>query len=327
MRKLFSLSFFSLILLIGCEQNIPLSPYNSGLPPAMPENVRVTTASDGVVIVRWWENIDPEYSYYNLYRGVNDSVNLIFYKKLFSTFYRDENLYYNSVYYYAVTAVGRNGKESRKSNQVTAKPINNFNPVLPSYINLTPLNFEGKLLVAFEWSKDDNPDFKGLEVYRSISPGFTPTQNDFVLLLNDLNDTDSLALSHSVNYYYKFRTADKGGRFSEFSDDYQAFLYPSVAKLFPQNGAVIPFFDVYTVESLPFDLEYEIVVYESPVVNEVWRSVRYRSSAPGEFFIPNYIPSISLNKKYYWRVAVYKPGGSSPVFWSDISSFQITRFD
>lgn len=327
MRKLLSLSLFSLILLIGCEQNIPLVPYDSGLPPAVPENIRITTASDGVVIVRWWENIDPEYSYYNLYRGVNDSVNLTFYKKLFSTFYRDENLFYDSVYYYAVSAVGRNGKESRKSYPVVARPGNNFDPVLPSYINVTPVNYEGKLLVSFEWRKDDNPDFKGLEVYRSTSPGFTPNQNDFVLFLDELHDTDSLALSHSVKYYYKFRTADHGGRFSKFSDDYIAFLFPTVEKLFPKNGAVIPFFDVYSVESLPFDLEYEIVVYDSPVVNEVWRSVRYRSTVPGELFIPNYIPSISLNKKYFWRVAVYLPGGNSPVFWSDLSSFQVTRFD
>lgn len=327
MIKLFPLSLFSLILLIGCEQNIPLAPYDSGLPPAVPENIRVTTATDGVVIIRWWENIDPEYSSYNLYRGVNDSVNLIFHKKLYANFFRDENLFYDSVYYYAVSAVGRNGKESRKSNHVTARPGNNFDPVLPSYINLTPLNFEGRLLVSFEWSKDDNPDFKGLEVYRSTSPGFTPTQNDFVLFLDDLHDTDSLALSNSVNYYYKFRTADHGGRFSEFSNDYNAFLFPVVKKLFPQNGAVIPFFDVYSVEALPYDLEYEIVVYDSPVVNEVWRSVRYRSTASGELFIPNFIPSISLNKKYYWRVAVYQTGGNSPVFWSDLSSFQITRFD
>ncbi|MBK8660360.1 MAG: hypothetical protein IPN18_00450 [Ignavibacteriales bacterium] len=223
--------------------------------------------------------------------------------------------------------MGRNGKESRKSYPVVARPGNNFDPVLPSYINVTPVNYEGKLLVSFEWSKDDNPDFKGLEVYRSTSPGFTPNQNDFVLFLDDLHDTDSLALSHSVKYYYKFRTADHGGRFSKFSDDYIAFLFPTVEKLFPKNGAVIPFFDVYSVESLPFDLEYEIVVYDSPVVNEVWRSVRYRSTVPGELFIPNYIPSISLNKKYFWRVAVYLPGGNSPVFWSDLSSFQVTRFD
>ncbi|MBK7867093.1 MAG: hypothetical protein IPJ75_08950 [Ignavibacteriales bacterium] len=311
----------------GCEQNIPLAPYDSGLPPAVPENLRVTTATDGVVIVRWWENIDPEYSFYNLYRGVNDSVNLIFYKKLFSTFYRDENLFYDSVYYYAVTSVGRNGKESGKSRHVAAKPGNNFDPVLPSYLNVTPVNYEGKLLVSFEWSIDENPDFKGLEVYRSTSQGFTPTQNDFVVFLDSLHDTDSLALSHSVNYYYKFRAADHGGRFSAFSDDYNAFLFPAVEKLSPQNGAIIPFFDVYSVGALPYDLEYEVVVYDSPVVNEVWRSVRYRSTSPGELFIPNYIPSIILNKKYYWRIAVYRPGGSSPVFWSDLSSFQITRFD
>ncbi len=311
----------------GCEQVTPLSPYDSGLPPAVPENLRVVTATDGVIILRWWENIDPEYSSYRLYRGINDSVNLVMYKELRTNFFRDEGLFYDSTYFYAVSSVGRNGKESRKAFFQGIKPLNNTDPVLPFLINVRPVNFEGRLIVSFEWSRDENPDLKGLEVYRSTNAGFVPTPNDFMLLLDDSNDTDSLALSHSVNYYYKFRTADKGGRFSGFSKDYPAFLFPQSEKLFPLNGAILPLFDVFSVRSLPWDLEYEIIVYESPVINEFWRSNRYRRSETGELFIPFTAYSLALNKKYYWRVAVYLPGSINAVYWSDLSSFQISQFN
>lgn len=317
----------SLLTFFGCEQPTPLSSYDSGLPPAVPENLRVTTASDGIIILNWWKNIDPEYESYKLYRGVNDSLNLVFYKDLRTNFFRDDGLFYDSTYYFALSAVGRNGKESKKAFFKGVKPVNNFDPVLPAFIDVKSVNYEGRLFVSFEWSRDENPDLKGLEVYRSTSPGFIPNENDFVLLLNDQSDTDSLALSGSTQYYYKFRAADKGGRFSEFSREYSTFLFPATTKLFPQNGAVIPLFDVFVVNAISYDLEYEIIVYESPTVSEIWRSNRYRKSEAGELFIPFTAYYLSLNKKYYWRVATYLPGSGSPVNWSDLSSFQISRYN
>lgn len=311
----------------GCESTPPLAPFNSGLPPAVPENLRVTTATDGVVILRWWENIDPEYSSYKIYKSINDSSRLTFYREVRTNFFRDEGLFYDSTYWYAVTAVGRNGMESKTSRVVSAKPGNNFDPVLPSYIVIKPVNFEGRLMVTFEWSKDDNPDLKGLEVYRSVIQGFSPLPADLVTVLDTITDTDSLALSPEVNYYYRFRITDKGGRFSEFSDERRVFLYPSIVKSFPVNDAALPLFDIFMFQALPHDLEYSIILYESPLVNEVWRSTRYRSSEAGDLFIPFMASYIGLNKKYYWRVAAYQPGESTPVIWSDLSSFQITRFN
>ncbi len=326
-RKIFTGIIFITFFLGGCESTPPLSPFNSGLPPAVPENLRVTTATDGVVILRWWENIDPEYSSYKIYRSVNDSSRLSFYREVRTNFFRDDGLFYDSNYFYAVTSVGRNGMESKTSSVVEAKPGNNFDPVLPSYIIARPVNFEGRLMVNFEWSKNDNPDLKGLEVYRSVVRGFLPSQNDLVTVLDTVKDTDSLALSAEVNYYYKFRIADRGGRFSEFSDEKNVFLYPAIVKSFPANDAALPLFDVFIFQALPYDLEYSVILYESPLVNEVWRSPRYRASETGDFFIPFIASYISLNKKYYWRVAACQPGESAPVIWSALSSFQLTRFN
>ncbi len=326
-KKIFTGIIFIAFFLGGCESTPPLSPFNSGLPPAVPENLRVTTATDGVVILRWWENIDPEYSSYKIYRSINDSSRLSFYREVRTNFFRDEGLYYDSTYLYTVTAVGRNGLESKYSQIIGAKPGNNFDPVLPSYIITKPVNFEGRLMVSFEWSKDDNPDLKGLEVYRSVVQGFSPSQNDLVTVLDTNKDTDSLALSSGVNYYYKFRVADRGGRFSGFSEEKRVFLFPAIVKSFPVNDAALPLFDVFIFQALPYDLEYSIILYESPVINEVWRSPRYRATEAGDLFIPFIASYLSLNKKYYWRVAAFQPGESAPVVWSDLSSFQLTRFN
>ena len=326
-KKIFTGIIFIALSLGGCESTPPLAPFNSGLPPAVPENLRVTTATDGVVILRWWENIDPEYSSYKIYRSVNDSAQLSFYREVRTNFFRDEGLFYDSTYWFAVTSVGRNGLESKPSRLVSAKPGNYFDPVLPSYIITKPVNFEGKPLVTIEWNKDDNPDLKGLEVYRSISQGFNPGPNDLVVVLDTVNDTDSLALSTGVNYYYRFRVSDKGGRFSPFSDERKVFLYPSVSKTFPVNDAALPLFDAFSLRSLDFELDYGIILYESPTLSEVWRSPLYRSSAESELYIPFVAAYIGLNKKYYWRVVAYVPGEPIPVIWSGLSSFQLTRFN
>jgi len=326
-KNIFTGIVFIAIFLGGCESTPPLAPFNSGLPPAVPENIKVTTASDGVIILRWWENIDPEFSSYRIYRNVNAPSGLTFYKEIRTNFFRDEGLYYDSTYYYAVTSVGRNGLESKMSLVANAKPLNNFDPVLPSYIVTKPVNFEGKPLVTIEWSKDDNPDLKGLEVYRSVSQGFNPGPSDLVTVLDTLTDTDSLALSTGVNYYYRFRVADKGGRFSPFSDERRVFLYPPVSKIFPVNDAALPLFDAFSIQTVDFELDYGIILYESPTLSEVWRSPVYRASSKGELYIPFVAAYIGLNKKYYWRVVAYMPGESIPVIWSGLSSFQLTRFN
>ncbi len=326
-RKIFTGIVFIAILIGGCESTPPLAPFNSGLPPAVPENVRVVTATDGVVILRWWENIDPEFSSYKIYRSVNDSTGLTLFKEVRTNFFRDDGLYYDSTYYYAVTSVGRNGLESRKSLTVRANPLNNFDPVLPSYIITKPVNFEGKPIVMFEWSKDENPDLKGLEVYRSVSQGFTPGPNDLVAVLDTVKDTDSLAFSSEVSYYYRFRVADKGGRFSTFSDEKKVFLYPALTKIFPVNDAALPLFDAFSLQTLDYELDYGIILYDSPTLSEVWRSPIYRASSSGELYIPFVVAYIGLNKKYYWRVVAYEPGAALPVIWSGLSSFQLTRFN
>ncbi|MBV6446169.1 MAG: hypothetical protein IFNCLDLE_02459 [Ignavibacteriaceae bacterium] len=327
--QFFFLSFGVLLQLLftGCESVPPLEPFNSGLPPAVPENLQVTTATDGVVVLRWWQNIDPEFSSYKIYRSINDSLNFSFHREVRTNFFREEGLFYDSTYRYALTAVGRNGLESKHSFVVVAKPVNNLDPVLPSYINLHPVNFENKLMVSFEWSKDDNPDLLGLEVYRSVTSGFTPTENDLVTVLDTLNDTDSLALIAETNYFYRFRVKDRGGRFSPFSEEKTAFLYPMPEKIFPVNEAAIPLFDLFIIKGIHYPLDYGIVLYESALLNEVWRSPLYFKDGQGEVYIPFIASYISLNKKYYWRVVAYLPGTSTVVAWSDLSSFQLTRYN
>jgi hypothetical protein len=104
-------------------------------------------------------------------------------------------------------------------------------------------------------------------------------------------------------------------------------LYPKVTKVFPGNGSLIPLFDAFIVQALPFNLSYEIVVYDSPILNEFWRSEILTTNSPIELFLFFDASYIELNKKYYWRLLVYEAGTRIPVYFSELSSFQITRYN
>ncbi len=141
---------------------IVIKGFNS---PPPPSGVVTTSVSRGVMLK--WQVGGTEY---NIYRGT-DSMHLyrLNIEKLKFPYYKDENLSYDTVYYYAVTSLDSNGLESEKSPAVKGIP----NPPLksgwpatgsglgyssPLVADITPLypgkeiiigSFEDSLLYAF----------------------------------------------------------------------------------------------------------------------------------------------------------------------------------
>ncbi|MGE5430444.1 MAG: fibronectin type III domain-containing protein [Syntrophomonadaceae bacterium] len=314
---------FMILFIYGCQRDAAVNEPDTGLPPAVPAGLQVVASHDGSVLIDWKPNAEPALKGYYVYRGVNDSVS---FKKIFFTsdsYFYDDSLSYDTTYYYKVSAVDDNGKESRQTYFVRARPVNLNAPREVNSLEVNARNWLDSLSVFLKWDPNTEGDISGYEVYRSESPGFTPGIDNLVGTAQGLTFLDTHNLKPYVTYYYKVIALDKGGLKSTPGNEVSDMILGLAEAVFPNNGSRIDYFNNFVIKAISAPANYRIVLQSNLYFGEIWS--RSFSSNKTNDTIQVKIDGVQLNTNtvYYWRIITYSSASSEPNSISALYNFTI----
>lgn len=318
------LCIITLIILSGCERSIDLTSPDSGIPPAVPVELKVISAYDGAVLIGWQDNTEPDLKGYNVYRRINNSA---FTLLAFTTnsYYFDDSLDYTTKYYYRVSALNSANRESHQSDSVIAQPLNVYAPGTPATLSFTinARNWNNQKSVYLTWSPNSEGDVAWYYVYRSLNQTFSADSSTFIgkSPLTSFTDTTSVLLY--TNYYYKLKAVDKGGLQSSDSRVIHDMILDVPAIIFPQNNSLVSYFSQFAIKTLNVPADYKIVVQTNQFFDEFWNTVVHSDVINDTLYIDFTPPYLYANVTYYWRVAAYTSNSSDPNSVSPLYQFTI----
>lgn len=290
------------LILQACERNTDNDDWNDNLPPAVPIDLFLFKASDGEIVIEWRKNSERDFSHYNIYRAINDTASFAYLKKSTYNYFFDDSLFYDSIYYYKVTAVDRYNTESAFSSVISAKPINRYKPGAPRLVEINARNWLGKIYVHLSWEPNFETDVKRYFIYRSESENFTMDSSLLAGIANNIFYDDTSSMQIGKNYFYKITAVDNGGIESTASSEVSDLILPEAVGQSPKGEIIIDgklFFKLLPVGK---ECAAKIVVQENEFFGEVW-SKQFEMSAN--------LDTISIqadgfyllrNKDYYWRI-------------------------
>ena len=323
--KIYILIFFLVPVLFafpGCDRPVGIDQTDNGIPPGVPTGLSVTYASDGLVLLEWNSNAENDLKGYFVYRS-EDGYN---YGKLDSTsnnYYFDDTLNYDQTYYYKISSEDIWYRESMPSDSVEASPVNRYNPAPPRSVDINARNWEGIKSVYLSWSPGNDVDISHYNIYKGIESGFTADSSSLIGNTTSENFSDTLNLSLYKTYYYKIEAVDKGGLRSAASTEVSDEIYGIPQVIFPADNSETGYFGSFVIKTIDTPADYKIIVQDNEYFGEFWSSA-FSSGKTGDTLSVNFNPSyISQNVPYYWRVATYSNGNSSPNSISKLYKFII----
>jgi fibronectin type 3 domain-containing protein len=325
LNRFYLLLYITLVIaLSGCRRDIYTNNTVTGLPPAVPVGLKVVSAYDGAVLIAWQNNMEADFSGYNVFRSINNS-SFLFLTFTSNNYYFDDSLNYQLNYYYKVNAVNNAQMESLFSDSVLAQPVNLYPPAAPANLSFTisARNWEGQRSVVLTWNPNSEGDVAWYYVYKSTMDNFTADSNTFIGKSHTPNYTDTINLALYTNYYYKLRAVDKGNLQSNESRIVHDMIFDIPAVLFPPNGTQTAFFSQFAIKTLSVPANYKIVVQTNQFFDEFWSTVVSSSILNDTLNIDFTPPFLNANTTYYWRVSTYSQNSSDPNSISQLYQFTI----
>ena len=315
LRLLLSL-FVIAILLNSCERDAPTDITGSGIPPAVPTNVKIYSAYDGEIEIDWNNNVEIDLTGYNVYRST-DSTNFSLIDFSDQNYYLDDSLNYTTKYFYRVTALDNEKLESEPSNVVSAVPQNIYKPYAPRFPEINARNWVGNITVHLNWDPGYETDIAGFFIYRSTNSGFTPDSASPTGFSTRSNYSDTSNLSLLTPYYYKIVAVDKGNLRSNPSSEVNDEILPMAEPVYPA-GTVRTNFLTFKFIAVSVPATYEVSLQTNPIFGEVWGkeiTTNIVNDTVSVDYDGNYI---NYNEEYYWRVVTYTvspvPNSISPLY-------------
>jgi hypothetical protein len=320
--KIFLLTFFMLTF-FSCERPTDITNNDDGIPPAVPAGLRVYYASDGEVVIEWQHNSERDLKEYHIYRRI-DTLQLI---KIASTqrdYFVDDSLSYEETYFYSITAIDYSGKESQPTYEVSATPINRYNPARPGFPQINARNWEGRKSIFISWEKGVDTDIAGYLVYRSVDPTFTTDSISYVDIspVTYYNDTSN-SLNLNTSYYYRIKAVDRGNLISEQSDLVSDEIFDSPLMIYPPDNSTIEYFTNFKIFALTHPASYKIILQENQYFGEVW-SKEFNSDIVNDTInILFDYPYARANVRYYWRMVTFS--NNNPNSISLLKNFELVQ--
>lgn len=309
----------AVLLMAGCERNAPTENAGDGLPPAVPTNVKIYSAYDGEIEIVWHANVEIDLKGYNIYRST-DSTHFSLIDFSNDSYYLDDSLNYNEKYFYRVTALDDENKESNASSIVSAVPENIYKPYAPRFPQINARNWIGEKSIYLTWDPGYETDIAGFYIYRSTTPGFTPDSSNMNGFSTGSEYSDTSGLSLLTSYFYKIVSIDKGGLKSSPSDE-------ASDKILPMAGIVSPIGTVSTsiltfkFRAVPVAATYEVTLQSNPYFGQIW-SKELTTNTINDTISVDYDGSyIDYGVSYYWRVVTYTNDNSGPNSISPLYNF------
>ena len=196
-------------------------------PPDVPTGLSLQTYLDGVdaqkygkyiaVIKATWDQVsasDLEGYQVRIRKGTETDYTVVSTK---DTYYLFRNLMTGTQYKVSVRAYDKFGNYSNWSSEATITTAgDSIPPSIPTGITATAY-FK---TIVVRWIEVPEPDLAGYELYASTTPNFTPSSSNLIYV----GKSNSYSFSADVNqtWYFKVRSYDTSGNFSNFSTEVSA---------------------------------------------------------------------------------------------------------
>jgi hypothetical protein len=321
-KKYYPILFLPIIF--GCDRVTSNNNSDSGLPPAVPVNVQVFFAQDGTVGIEWKNNVEVNLTGYNIYRSINDTLKFI---KIYFTsqnYFFDDSLSYDTTYYYYITAVDDQYRESDKSIIISAKPVNISPPSSPLNLSINARNWINDISIFLKWYPNPESDIAGYQIFRSENQNFIPDSSNLIGFTGTISYSDKTNLELYKYYYYVILAVDKGGLKSDPSQEVSDLILGIPEINYPVNGSMVPYFDNFQIKSLQVPATYQIVVQTNEYFGEIWSNELNSNVINDTINIPFDINSIDTDVPYFWRIITYS-NGSEPNSISPLFSFTLKQ--
>lgn len=315
--------FIIAVLLNGCERNSPSDIAGTGLPPAVPTNLRVYSAYDGEVEIVWHANVEADLSGYRIYRST-DSTNFNLIDFTDQNYYLDDSLDYDTKYYYRVTALDNENRESEPSGIVSAVPKNIYEPYAPRFPEINARNWIGDISIYLTWDPGYETDIAGFYIYRDTTSGFTPDSTSLVGFSPVSNYNDTFNLSLLTNYYYRIVAVDRGNLRSSPSTEVSDEILPMADVIYP-IGTVKTNVLTFKFIAIPVPATYEISLQTNPYFGEIWSKEISTGTVNDTVTVAYDGNYVSYDVNYYWRVSTYTVDRSNPNSISPLYNFLIQQ--
>ena len=311
-------------LIFGCDRVTSNNYNDSGLPPAVPVNLQVFFHQDGTIGFEWKSNVEINLVGYNIYRSINDTLKFINIYFTSQNYFFDDSLSYDTTYYYYITAIDDQNRESDRSIIISAKPINYSPPSSPLNLSINARNWMDDISIYLKWAPNPESDIAGYQIFRSENQNFTPDSSNIVGFTSTINYSDKKNLQLYKNYFYIIKAVDKGGLKSDPSQEVVDIILGIPEVYYPMDNSVVQYFDNFEVKSLAVPAIYQIVVQSNEYFDEIWNNEISSSVINDTIYVPFNIDYINTDVPYYWRIITYS-NSSDPNSISPLYSFTIKQ--
>lgn len=307
-----------IVLIYGCKREDLTEPVDDGLPPAAPINFLLYAAFDGQIGLSWQANYEPDIDGYLIYRSINDTNHFIFLANTSNTYYIDQNLEYDSVYYYKISAIDKSQRESKFSNIVSAQPKNIYRPLRPQLVQINARNIENQQYILINWSPPIDNDIDYYEIYRDTIENVETSSNKLIDTTQKNYYIDRKNLRLLQKYFYSIVAVDKGGLKSNSTEPVSDIILNSPVLIYPLNQSLVTTLNEFRFIAVSKPANYKLVIQSNPIYGTVKEINFSLNEVDTEFSLD--VSNIYLQpyKTYYWRVLTYtnsdEPNSSSELF-------------
>ncbi len=319
LKRYLLLLLFVIILIPGCERNTPTEPGGDGIPPAVPTKVKVYSAYDGEIVIIWHANAEIDLKGYKIYRST-DSTHFNFLDFSDQNYYLDDSLNYDEKYFYRVSAVDIENRESNLSSVVSGIPKNIYPPFPPRFLQINARNWIGEKSIYLTWDPGYETDIAGFNIYRSTEPGFIPDSSNLNGFSNVASYSDTSDLSLITSYFYKIIAVDKGNLKSDPSSEISDMILPMAGIVYPVGTARTNIL-TFKFTAVPVAATYEITLQANPYFGQIWSKVLTTNIVNDTISVDYTGNSINYGVNYYWRVVTYTEDNSTPNSISPLYNF------
>jgi hypothetical protein len=306
-------------LFAACERLTDFEDHDDGLPPGVPQGVRVEYASDGEALISWKKNVEIDFARYVVYRAAFDVSNFREVARTTNTYYYDDSLAYWNDYYYRVAAMDDEGRISEPSETVIVKPENNRSPLTPLFPEAYGRNWEGKVSIYLEWYSRSESDVARHDVYRGTESDFPLDSTTFVGSATASWFEDSANVELSQTYYYRIVAVDRDGLTSGPTPVVSDKALPAPEPIFPPDRSAVEFFESFAFTSVGEPAGYRVAIYETPYGEPVWKDA-FKSDATTDTVRARLGGAyLAYHSNYYWRVSSFTKSPERP---NGVSSFR-----
>lgn len=314
------LSLFTIFY--SCTRESTTEPINDGIPPIPPSSLQVYYSTDGEVGIEWSKNNEPGIKGYNVYMSKNDSISFTFIHFTSSNYFKKNKLEYDTVYYFAVTAVDIFNEESGFSNIVSAQPKNYYIPGPPNRLTINARNWNDSISVYLTWYPPYDTDLLGYNIYRSMIQGFVVDSTNNIGFTKNNFFSDTSGLKILTEYYYIIKSVDKGFYHSRATNEISDIIHDAPELIFPSDKSELDYFSEFKFRSISLPTKYMIVVQRTPWVDVAAQKEFLSNIIKNEISVNLDMYYIEPYKTYFWLVATYSKS-SDPNSISKMYSFTI----